>query len=479
VNGNKRVYCIGIGGTGMGSLAGLLAESGFAVSGSDAKLYPPMSDYLAAWKIPVHEGYDARHVQEARPDLVVIGNVIRADNPEARAALDADFAVRSFSDALFELAIAGKHSIVVAGTHGKTTTTSLVAVLLDEAGLDPAFLIGGIASNFDSSFHNGKGPHFVVEGDEYDTAFFDKTPKFLHYGAQTLVITSVEFDHADIYRDLAHVKSAFRELVARMPADGRIVAAVGQLGVREVVADAPCPVLGYGVLDADVDGGAEFALTATQLEVSEGGTAFEFWRRGRSAGRARVSLCGRHNVENALAALLVAELCGVSEEVALRGLAAFRGVKRRQEIRGTLRGITVIDDFAHHPTAVRETLLGLRTRYPERRLLVAFEPRTNTSRRKIFQKDYADTFAAADNVAICEVADTPIYSATGEVTERFSAEELARDLRARGKAAVALPDADAIAVHLLAVCSPGDVIVVMSNGSFGNLCEKLLMGLRK
>jgi UDP-N-acetylmuramate: L-alanyl-gamma-D-glutamyl-meso-diaminopimelate ligase len=468
----RHVHFVAIAGTGMGSLAGLLKARGVEVTGSDENVYPPMSTELARWGIPVAQGFSAEHVLGRRPDLVVIGNAVRPSNPEARAVIESGIPYRSFPDALYELAMAEKHSVVVAGTHGKTTTTSLLAWLLAATGRDPSLLVGGIAANFDGSFRIGEGAHFVVEGDEYDTAFFDKTPKFLHYGARTLLLTSVEFDHADIYRDLDHVKQAFRTLVARLPADGTLVAATGHPGVRDVVEKAPCRLVPYGVGEPHAPGWA-----ADSLEVTPEGTRFRVVRDGKRAAEAFLPMHGRHNVENALGALAVAESLGVLLADAVAALQGFLGVKRRQEIRGEVNGVTVIDDFAHHPTAVRETVAGLRARYPGRRLISIFEPRTNTSRRRVFQEEYARAFEGSDRVVVARVADTPIYSATGEVTERFSADDLVRDLRARGLDAEALDGADAIVAELARGARPGDVLLVMSNGAFGNIWEKLLARL--
>ena len=468
----RRVHFVAVGGTGMGSLAGLLRARGIEVTGSDVRLYPPMSTALERWDIPVFEGFAAEHVLEHPPDLVVIGNAVGPDNPEARAAIDEGLAYISFPDALYQHAIAGRHSVVVAGTHGKTTTTSLVAALLLGTGRDPSMLVGGFPLDFDGSFREGQGEHFVVEGDEYDTAFFDKTPKFLHYGARTLLVTSVEFDHADIYRDLDHVKQAFRELVAGLPYDGVIVAARDHAGVRDVIAEAPCRSVGYG-LEAEAPG----ARRAAGLEASAEGTSFDVVRDGRNRLRARVPLFGDFNVENALGALATVSELGVPLEDAAAALARFQGVKRRQEVRGEARGVVVVDDFAHHPTAVRGGIGALRARFPGRRLIAVFEPRTNTSRRAIFQADYARAFDDADRVVVRIVPDEPIYSATGPVTERFSSGRLADDLRSRGIAAVALDGVDAIVDHLVGECEAGDVVLVMSNGGFGNIWERLLEAL--
>jgi len=465
----RHLHFIAIAGTGMGSLAGLLKSRGLEVTGSDLDVYPPMSTALEAWGIPVARGFRPENVLQRRPDLVVIGNAVRSDNPEARAAIDAGLPYLSFPDALYQHAIEGKHSLVVTGTHGKTTTGSIVATLLFETGRDPSMLVGGITANFDGSFRDGSGPEFVVEGDEYDTAFFDKTPKFHHYRPSTLVITSVEFDHADIYRDLDQVKGEFRKLVASMPADGTIVAAVEEPNVADVVEGAPCRLISYAV---DGDGDARYRARA--LTASQSGTRFELVRDGEVVARPEAPLHGRHNVANALAAIAVLESRGVATGEIVAALPRYAGVKRRQEVRGEADGVTVIDDFAHHPTEVRETLAAMRARYPGRRLIAVFEPRSNTSRRTVFQRDYAGAFADADETVVAEVQDAPIYSATGEVTERFSAQQLASDLREAGGAAVAIDGVDAIVEHLVGVHAPGDVIVTLSNGAFGAIWEKLL-----
>jgi UDP-N-acetylmuramate: L-alanyl-gamma-D-glutamyl-meso-diaminopimelate ligase len=473
VESPRHVHFVAICGTGMGSLAGLLRARGVRVTGSDDALYPPMSTALERWQIPVRRGFRADHVLDDPPDLVVIGNAVRPDNPEARAAIDEGLPYLSFPDALHQLAIAGRHAVVITGTHGKTTTTSLVASLLLRTGRDPSLLVGGHAIDFDGSFREGNGAHFVVEGDEYDTAFFDKTPKFLHYGARTALIGSVEFDHADIYRDLDHVKESFRRLVAQLPRDGALVAALNHAAVRDVVREAPCRVVGYGLGDEGAP-----AWRAEALEADAGGTSFALRGPDAAGLTARVPLHGRFNVENALGALATVATLGVPPAEAARALAQFGGVKRRQEVRGEARGVLVIDDFAHHPTAVRGTLEALRERFPERRLVAVFEPRTNTSRRAVFQQAYAHAFDGADRVVVCEPPAGAIYSATGEVTEFFSAARLVQDLGARGIRAVALPDVDAIVEHLAETSQPGDVVLTLSNGDFGKIWERLLDALR-
>ncbi len=470
-----QVHFVAIAGTGMGSLAGLLKQRGWQVTGSDEGVYPPMSTALAEWGIPVFEGFSPENLARGPlagrpPDLVVIGNAVRPDNPEARAALDGGLPVLSFPDALYEHAIRGRHSVVVTGTHGKTTTTSMIATLLHAMGRDPSMLVGGIAANFDTSFRDGGGPEFVVEGDEYDTIFFDKTPKFLHYHADTAVITSIEFDHADIYRDLDHIRAQFEQLVAGLPSDGRLVAIAGEEVVDGVASASPCPVIRYGV-DVEAD------YRASDLRVDEAGTRFVVRGPGDETAPARLSMVGAHNVANAVAALAVVHGRGVPLETAAAALEAYRGVKRRQEVRGEAAGVLVVDDFAHHPTAVRETLTALKARHTGRRLVAVFEPRSNTSRRALFQQAYASAFDAADHVVVAAVSDAPIYSATGEVSERLSAERLAHDLGARGISAVACDDVVAIVEHLARELEPGDVVVTLSNGGFDGIWDKLLAAL--
>jgi UDP-N-acetylmuramate: L-alanyl-gamma-D-glutamyl-meso-diaminopimelate ligase len=477
----EHVHFVAIGGTGMGSLAGLLKARGIRVTGSDKKLYPPMSTALAGWGIEVVEGFAPSNVLDDRPDLVVIGNAVRADNVEAVAAIDAGLPYRSFSDALYELAISKRHCVTVSGTHGKTTTTNLMAQILLATGRDPSLLVGGISLDFDGSFREGEGDHFIVEGDEYDTAFFDKTPKFLHYHPDTLILTSVEFDHADIYRDLDHVKSAFRELVGSMPAEGRIVAAVSHAGVRDVLDNASCEVDGYGV-DGAGDGEGAGPRTANwwghDLRPEPGGLRFTLEdRRGGRSFEVLSPLFGAHNAENVVGVLAALDLLGVPVEESIDALRQHLGVKRRQEVRGTAAGVTIIDDFAHHPTAVAGTIEAIAQRHEGSRVIALLEPRTNTSRRAIFQDDYVEALARADRIAIAEVGDEPIYSNTGEVTECLSSSAVAEALRGRGLDAQAFEEIDAIVEWVVAGREEGDVVLVMSNGAFGGIWEKLLAAL--
>jgi len=493
----RRVHFVAVGGTGMGSLAGLLKARGIEITGSDKALYPPMSTALADWGIAVSEGFDPANLHagaygsERDPDLVVIGNAVRPDNPEAQAAIASKIPFRSFSDALFELAMAQKHRIVVTGTHGKTTTTSIVAYLLLATGRDPSLLVGGISLDFDGSFREGAGLDFVVEGDEYDTVFFDKTPKFLHYHPNSLILTSVEFDHADIYRDLDHVKSAFRTLVSQMPEAGCIVADWRGEHVRDVLTDASCPVLKYWVEEgegdddahpASKDARAQADWVADRLEAGPEGTRFRLSFRDapeRESLRVRMPLYGGFNVANCVAALATLHQRGIALEESVPALLGFKGVKRRQEVRGEVGGIAVIDDFAHHPTAVKASIGALASRFPERRLVVIFEARTNTSRRAVFQDAYAKAFDGAGRVLIRKLPDEPIYSATGEPSELFSADDLAASLVARGLDAEVFEDIDATASLEARSLRTGDVVLVMSNGDFGNIWEKLLAALEK
>jgi len=474
----NHVHFVAIGGTGMGALAGLCMRRGIRVTGSDNKLYPPMSTKLEEWGIDVDEGFRPENVLEREPDLVVIGNAVHADNPEARAVIDNAIPHMSFPDALFELALKPKHRIVVTGTHGKTTTTTMISSLLQHMKRKPSFLVGGIPIEFGDSFCDGEGEDFVVEGDEYDTAFFDKTAKFLHYKADLLVITSVEFDHADIYRDLDHVKSVFRELVSQMAVDSVIFAATDQPGVADVVADAPCEVISYGV-DLSEDQPSRAVWRGSAVDIGSHGTAFQVTPPG---GLPRAFTCGiraagRFNAENALVALAIADYLELPMLESAVALGHYQGVKRRMEVRGVARDVVIVDDFAHHPTAVRASVIAAKQRFHDRRLISVFEPRTNTSRRAVFQDDYAVAFEAADSIVVRRADDGPIYSATGEVTERFSADRLVGDLQAQGKRAIALSSVEDIVEFLSTDAAAGDVILVMSNGGFDGIFDKLFAAL--
>jgi UDP-N-acetylmuramate: L-alanyl-gamma-D-glutamyl-meso-diaminopimelate ligase len=459
----RTVHVMGIAGTAMAALAGMLHDAGYVVSGSDTAIYPPMSDYLASLGIPVKQGYVASNLDH-RPDLVIVGNVIRAEYEEARALLERDLPYCSFPEAFGHLFLQDAHAIVVAGTHGKTTTTAITGWLLDAAGRSPGFLVGGIARNFDRTARRGAGRLFVIEGDEYDTAFFDKGPKFLHYRARTTDPDLVEFDHADIYRDLDHVKSAFRKLVSGMPADGVLIVRGDDAGAADVARDASCRVVTYGP-------GQEWDGRTLGVDPDTGTTTFEVTRRGEPFGTFRSMMVGRHNLYNQVAAAAAAHLAaGVTPDELATGFASFAGVKRRQEVLGEPGGVTVIDDFAHHPTAVEVTLAALRERFGQRRLWAVWEPRSATSRRAVFQEDYAKAFAAADRV----IVPPPFDQSRIAEADRFSSERLVADLRAAGVDAVELEQPDAIAATIAAQALPKDVVAILSNGAFGGLHKKLL-----
>jgi UDP-N-acetylmuramate: L-alanyl-gamma-D-glutamyl-meso-diaminopimelate ligase len=458
----RTIHIMGICGTGMAALAGMLQQVGFQVSGSDNHVYPPMSDFLRQIGIPIKDGYGAENLLPA-PDLVIVGNVITRKNPEAVALADLRIPYLSFPQALSRFFIARKTSLVVAGTHGKTTTCSLLASALHHAGLDPSFMIGGIVQEFQQNFRLGQGSHFISEGDEYDTAFFDKESKFLHYRPDIAIITSVEFDHADIFSDLDQIKRSFRKFVSLLPANGLIVACLDDENVAEVVANAPCPVQGYGTTT-----GLDWSLH--DVVFRNGKSHFTVRHRGGEWADMTVSLSGRHNCLNSLAVVAVLHHIGVDKKTIEGGLSTFKGVKRRQEVRGVVRGITVIDDFAHHPTAVRETLAGLKSAYAGNRLIVVFEPRTNSSRRAVFQEDYVSAFDSADTVLI----RNPLPLENISAQDHFSAEKLAKDLRGRHLSARSFPTTVEILDHLQTILKAGDIVAILSNGGFDNIHSRLL-----
>jgi len=459
-----KVHLSGICGTAMASLAGLLRERGHELTGSDQDVYPPMSTQLADLGIPVRSPYDAANVPEDA-DLVVIGNALSRGNPEVEAVLDRRQRMTSLPALLAEEFIRPRTSLVVAGTHGKTTTTSLLAHLLDRAFLDPSFLVGGVPLDFGRSYRLGAGPHFVVEGDEYDCAFFDKRPKFVHYLPDVAVIGNLEFDHADIYADLAAVQTAFMRLLNVIPRRGLLVAGAESLALREILPKALCRVQTFAV-----EGEADWQ--ARDVRALGSGASFRLRRGGADLGEFRLPLAGAHNVQNALAALAVAAEVGIDPMAARAGLASFRGVRRRLEVRGEAGGVTVYDDFAHHPTAVRVTLAALRSSGAGR-LIAVFEPRSYTSRTHVFQEDFARAFSAADRVIVA-AAHLP-----GKVPEgqRLSEPELVDSINGAGVSAEFIPAVDDIVSRLARDVRPGDRIVVLSNGGFGGIHEKLLAAL--
>src|SRR5512139_263541 len=433
----------------MGSFAGMLKAAGYEVTGSDENVYPPMSTQLARWGIEAMTPYAAENLERARPDLVVVGNVVRAVNPEAAAMRERGLAHVSFPAALGEVFIGPRHGVVVVGTHGKTTTSAMMGALLHHAGRDPSFLVGGVTRDFDSNFRLGKGAHFVVEGDEYDTAYFDKGPKFLHYRPRTAIFTSCELDHADIYRDEAHYESAFERFVELIPPDGFLAACARYESVLRVSDRARSKVETYALDHPGAD------WQARGLTLAADGARFGLVRKGRALADVHLPVGGAQNVENALGVAAAATALGLSPAEIAAGLGAFGGVKRRQEVRGTAGGVVVIDDFAHHPRAVEMTLAAIRGAYPGARLLAAFEPRSNTSRRNLHQHEYASpaTWAAAAEVFLLRPAATDRVPEA----ERLDVDAVCRELSAGGKPARAFGAVDELVPALAGAARPGDV----------------------
>ncbi len=467
----EHIHMIGIGGAAMAPLAGMLKERGYYVTGSDAGVYPPASTLLDSLAIPWKDGFSEQNLMP-QPDLVVIGNALSRGNPEVEYVLDQKIPYRSLPEALKEFFLPSHSSIVVAGTHGKTTTTAILAWVFHVAGRRPNFLVGGVAENFGRSYALGGGDEFILEGDEYDSAFFDKGPKFLHYRPDELIITSLEFDHADIYADLASIEVQFRRLVNLVPRRGRIVAWGESPTVMRCVERAFCPVETYSL-----GGGTDWMAGDLEFSAPEGEpeTRFRVARRGEEIARVRLPLAGRHNVLNALAAVAIAHGRTIGREAIEQALVSFRSVRRRLEVKGEAGGVTVVDDFAHHPTAIRATLEAARTRWPGRRLWAAFEPRSNTLRRKVFEAVLPEALVAADAAVIGPVNRAHLLTDA----ERLSPERVAEQLRKLGRPAQAFASADEIVGFLATELKPGDVIVAMSNGSFDGLCEKLLAKLRR
>ena len=484
MNEKKHIHLIGICGTAMASLAGMLKQRGFRVTGSDAAAYPPMSDFLRELGIPVAQPFGARNVDpqssdpqngEPRPDLVVVGNAISRGNVELEQVLDQRIPFCSMPQLLHDEFLRGKEVLVVAGTHGKTTTTSMLAWIFHTAGLQPSFLIGGIAENFGSSFQLGQGKHFILEGDEYDTAFFDKGPKFLHYFPDSIILTSVEFDHADIYKDLDAVEMAFKRLVNLIPRRGRIVAFDGVAGetaesasLERCLSKAFCPVERYGV-------GQRSSWRVTNLRLEPGKTSWTVTHDGEAWANFEFPLAGEYNVWNATAAAALAVGCGITKEEIAAALKTFKSVKRRLEVKAQVNGITIIDDFAHHPTAIAGTLKALRSRYPGARLWAILEPRSNTLRRRVLQSDLARSLALADEVVVAAV----FRSEAVPEDERLELPALAAEIRKSGRPARLLADAGAIVDAIAPEMRSGDVVAILSNGGFGGIYEKLPARLRE
>ena len=462
----KHIHLIGICGTAMASLAGMLRQRGFRVSGSDAAAYPPMSVFLESLGITVWQPFAVKNL-EPRPDVVVVGNAISRGNVELEHVLDEHIPLHSLPQILHDEFLRGKEVLVVAGTHGKTTTTSMLAWIFHTAGLQPSFLIGGIAENFSSSFQLGQGKHFILEGDEYDSAFFDKGPKFLHYFPDGLILTSVEFDHADIYKDLDAVETAFKRLVNLVPRRGRIVAFDAGESLERTLERAFCPVGRYGV-------GANATWRVTDLRLEPTRTTWSVLRNGEAWANFEFALGGEYNVWNATAAAALAADYGISKEEIAAALKTFKSVKRRLEVRAQVNGIAIIDDFAHHPTAIAGTLTALRSRYPGARLWAILEPRSNTLRRNVLQNELAKSLALADEVVVADV----FKSEAIPEPERLDLAALAAEIQRHGRRARIVPEVNGIVQLVAPEMRPGDVVAILSNGGFGGIYETLPQRLK-
>jgi UDP-N-acetylmuramate: L-alanyl-gamma-D-glutamyl-meso-diaminopimelate ligase len=456
----KSVHFTGIGGTAMASAAAAMLDRGFAVTGSDQNVYEPMASFLAAKKIPVMNGYDERNLAH-KPDLVVIGNAISRGNPEAEFVLDHKLRYGSLAALLAEFFIRGKRSLVVAGTHGKTTTTSLLTWVFEHNGLNPSYLIGGIPNNFSQGARFTDSEWFIIEGDEYDTAFFDKRSKFIHYQPEIAIINNLEFDHADIFENLDAVKKTFSHFIRLVPRNGLLLGNGDDANLAPLLNVTHCPVKRFGLgADNAVQGfNLRFGPTATEFEIP----SFKF----------HLNLVGELNVRNALAVIGAAKHCGLSNKQIQSAFDTFNGIRRRLEVKGIAGGVTVIDDFGHHPTAIRETLKALRLRYAREKIWAVFEPRSNTTRRKVFQQELAESFAGANAVVVAEVAR--LEQILPE--ERLNPEKLMQDLKSAGKEAAYLPNANAIVEHVAKHAQGGDVVCVFSNGGFDGIHAKLLARL--
>jgi UDP-N-acetylmuramate: L-alanyl-gamma-D-glutamyl-meso-diaminopimelate ligase len=465
----KHVHVIGIGGSAMAPLAGMLREHGFRVTGSDSGVYPPASTLLESLGISFFNTFDAAHLQPT-PDLVVVGNIIARGNPELEEVLDRRIPYRSMPEILEEVFLPTKHSIVVSGTHGKTTTTAMLAWIFQTGGKRPNFLVGGVAENFGKSYGLGGGAEFILEGDEYETAFWDRGPKFFHYHPDDLIITSLEYDHADIYADFDAYQLAFRRLVNLVPRRGRVViwgdANESGPALRRAAEKAFCPVETYGFNEGNDWVVSGFAVEGDTMR-------FRVAHHGKPYGEFALTATGRHNVLNSMAAMIVAQGRGIKPEEIAKALATFRSVKRRMDVKAEVGGVLVVDDFAHHPTAVTATIEAARGRWPGRRLWAILEPRSNSMRRKVFQDALPKALALGDRVILGGVFRA---QQLGD-ENRLDPETVAESVRSLGKEAHVFPSSDAIAEYLVTESKPGDLLLIMSNGSFDGLCEKLLKKL--
>jgi UDP-N-acetylmuramate: L-alanyl-gamma-D-glutamyl-meso-diaminopimelate ligase len=467
-SGIKKIYLVGIGGIAMGTLATMLKESGFEVAGSDQNIYPPMSTHLQSLSIPFFQGFSAENPGKFGPDLFVMGNVIRRENPEARFVMTQEKPCLSMPQAISRFFIEGRESIVVTGTHGKSTTSSLLAWVLEQGGKDPRAFIGAFVKDWGRSYRLGSGEYIVVEGDEYDTAFFDKGPKFLHYQPHIGIVGSIEFDHADIFSDLEAILRAFRNFVGLIPQNGFLILNGDDPNCVPLASECKGRVITYGASRQ-----ADWRISNVEFHAQE--VSFRLLNPvTQSEHTFRSKLPGRHNVWNIVAVIAAATLAGMSLEAIQKAVLDFGGVKRRQDIIGEFGGVIVMDDFAHHPTAVHETLLGLKLFYPLRRLIAAFEPRSNSSRRNVFQQLYSSAFSAAD--LICIKQPPAMDSIPSE--ERMDAARLVEDIRKHGKNALFFETSDALLTFLLETSRSGDLIVCMSNGSFDGLTKSLAEALQ-
>jgi UDP-N-acetylmuramate: L-alanyl-gamma-D-glutamyl-meso-diaminopimelate ligase len=462
----KHIHLIGICGTAMASLAGMLQQRGFRVTGSDAAAYPPMSDFLSSLHIPVSQPFAEKNL-EPRPDLVVVGNAISRGNAELEYLLDHRIPFCSLPQLLHDEFLRGKDVLVVAGTHGKTTTTSMLSWIFESSGMQPSFLIGGIAENFGSSFQLGEGKHFILEGDEYDTAFFDKGPKFLHYFPDHVILTSVEFDHADIYKDLDAVETSFKRLVNLIPRRGNLIAFDSGESVERCIAKAFCAVNRYGSSER-----AEWRIT--NLRTGPANTTWSVLHDGKHWGDFEFPLAGEYNVWNATAAAALAFTCGIEQKQIAEALKTFKSVKRRLEVRAEIDGITIIEDFAHHPTAISVTLKALRSRYPGARLWAILEPRSNTLRRNVFQQELAKSLSIADEIVIANVFKSDAIPED----QRLNLQSVATEIAKAGHRARIAPEVDSIVELVAQELRAGDIVAILSNGGFGGIYEKLPQRIR-
>jgi UDP-N-acetylmuramate: L-alanyl-gamma-D-glutamyl-meso-diaminopimelate ligase len=460
-----RIHLIGVCGTAMATLAALLKTKGFDVRGSDQNVYPPMSDFLVQQGITLLHGYRAEHIT-ADLDMVVVGNAVSRGNPELEEVLDRKIHYCSLPEAVRDHFLWGSRSVVVTGTHGKTTTTALTGWMLTDGGVDPSVLVGGIAENFDGSFRLGGGREFVIEGDEYDSAFFDKTAKFLKYLPDFAVVGNIEYDHADIYPDLESIVLAFRRFVNLIPRRGLLLLGADSPEAMALRSRAHCRVETFGLTDAD--------WQAYDLAVAGTSTTFKVRRAGVSVGAFELPLLGEYNVRNGLAAIAIGAAVGLSIEAMTASLRRFKGVRRRMQHRGTARGVAVYDDFAHHPTAIGETLAGVRSAFPGRRIWAVFEPRSATSCRRVFQADFAKALARADRVVL-----PAVFRSTLPEDQRLSVEQLVADLKGSGVDARYIPKTDDIVANVARDSRHGDVVIIMSNGGFDDIHQKLLKTLEQ